>query len=76
MANISFSSLIHEGTSKMLQSSKKRKTERVGSGILPISIKLEQGNCHQEAPNNSRDATALTRAANPRKSQKVPCSLS
>jgi len=42
------------------------------NSFLPISIKLEQGNCHQEAPKDTRDATALTRVANPGNLRRFP----
>lgn len=53
MAKMLFSSLISEGTSKMLQSSSR--IESTESRILPINIKLQQGNCHPEAPNYNRE---------------------
>lgn len=67
VANILFSSLTNEGTSKMLQSSS-RGIESTGSGILPINIKLQQGSCHQEAPNHSREMV-WAHTANPREPQ-------
>lgn len=67
IAKILFSSLINEGTSKMLQSSSRN--ESTESRILPITIKLQQGNCHQEAPNYNREGIVWAHTANPRTSQ-------
>lgn len=68
MAKILFGSLINEGTSKMLQFSSRR-IESAESRILLINIKLKQGNCHQEAPNYSREEIVWAHTTNPRKSQ-------